>query len=77
MVPVMLGLAGWIYGAAALTLGLGFIAHAASVWFDQADAAGTSARNDRPARRAFRFSLLYLAVLYLAFAADALARFGR
>jgi len=74
LLPTVLGLAGRTYGVVALLLGIGFIIHALAVFRDQTDGAGTSALNDRPARRAFRYSLFYLTVLYLAFAVDAWVR---
>ena len=51
LAPVYFGIAGWIYGAAAILLNLGFIAHALNVL-----------RSDDllAAKRMFRFSLLYL-----------------
>jgi protoheme IX farnesyltransferase len=74
LVPALLHLTGWFYAVVALALGLGFIYYAVMVYRDQADASGASAQNDRPARKAFRYSLIYLAVLYLAFAVDAWIR---
>ena len=71
LLTTILGLAGRFYGLVALLMGLAFIVHALAVYRDQSDARGTSGDEDRPARRAFRFSLVYLAVLYLAFAIDA------
>jgi protoheme IX farnesyltransferase len=66
LLPWALGYAGWIYGGAAAVLGVGFIACAVEVLRDCQDEAGRSLTNDRPARRAFRFSLGYLAVLFAA-----------
>jgi len=77
LLPTILGVAGKTYGAVALLLGLGFIGYAVAVYRDQADASGASAHNNRPARQAFRYSLAYLAVLYLAFAVDAWIKTGR
>ncbi|MFC0411046.1 heme o synthase [Roseomonas elaeocarpi] len=70
--PWFLGLAGPIYGAAALVMGLGFLWHATRVLRDRQDAAGRSLTGDAPAKKAFRFSLLHLAVLFAALAADRL-----
>jgi protoheme IX farnesyltransferase len=51
LAPVFLGVAGWIYGAVAIALNLGFVGHAVRVL-----------RSDdlRHAKSMFRFSLLYL-----------------
>jgi protoheme IX farnesyltransferase len=68
--PWVLGLAGPLYGAVALVLGMWFAWHAVRVWRDQADASGRSRRNDEAARAAFRFSILYLFVLFGALVAD-------
>ena len=64
--------AGPVYGVCALVLGLGFLVGAWRVLRDRQDGAGRSLTNDAPARMLFRYSLLYLAVLYLAFAVDRL-----
>jgi heme o synthase len=74
LLPYWMGLAGRAYGLAAAVLGAMFLLHCVRVWADQADDSGVSARNDLPARKAFRFSLLYLAAIYLAFAVDAWIR---
>lgn len=71
-VPWAMGFAGWGYAAAAALLGAGFLRHAWAVWTDRQDGAGRSLSGDRPARRAFRFSLSYLALLFVALAADRL-----
>jgi len=68
--PVLLGLAGIVYGAAALLLGAGFLRHAWAVWTDRQEEDGRSLSGDAPARQAFRFSLLYLALLFTALPAD-------
>ncbi|MBX9698490.1 MAG: heme o synthase [Acetobacteraceae bacterium] len=68
--PWALDFAGAIYAAAAGLLGAGFLWHAWAVWTDEQDAAGRSLTGDRPARRAFRYSLSYLALLFVALAAD-------
>ncbi|MGH7067271.1 MAG: heme o synthase [Acetobacteraceae bacterium] len=70
LVPTALGLTHWIYGAAALLLGLGFIWHAVQVLRDPQDAAGVSQTRDAPAKMAFRFSIYYLFLLFAALALD-------
>jgi len=70
LAPALLGAVGWIYGAVALTLSVAFIGHAVAVWRTAEDETAFG-----PARRMFRFSLLYLAVLFAALPLDTL--FGR
>jgi protoheme IX farnesyltransferase len=41
-----------------------------TVWRDPQDATGRSLTQDMPARRTFRFSLLYLALVFAALAAE-------
>ncbi|WP_149537718.1 heme o synthase [Siccirubricoccus phaeus] len=72
LLPVLLGHAGRFYAGAALLLGGGFVYHAVRVWRDRQDAEGRSLTGDAPARRAFRYSLAYLALLFLALVLDAL-----
>ncbi|MGH7119139.1 MAG: heme o synthase, partial [Acetobacteraceae bacterium] len=72
LVPVALGLAGWIYGASAVVLGLGFICYAVKVLRDPQDAAGVSRTRDAAAKAAFRFSIYYLFLLFAALAAGRL-----
>jgi protoheme IX farnesyltransferase len=67
LVPTLMGAVGWFYGAVALTLSLAFIGHAVTVWRAADDASGHG-----PARRMFRFSLIYLAVLFAALPVDQL-----
>jgi heme o synthase len=59
--PAMIGMASWYYGAAALLLGGIFIALAVGVMRDPGEAY---------AKRTFRFSLLYLALLFAALIID-------
>jgi protoheme IX farnesyltransferase len=68
--PCLMGFAAWIYGAAAAVLGGIFLWHAWLVWTDRQDAAGRSLEGDRRARKAFRYSLSYLALLFIALAVD-------
>jgi protoheme IX farnesyltransferase len=72
LLPYWLGLAGRIYGASALLLGAAFIYYAWALLRDKQDAAGNSLSNDMPARAAFKYSLLYLFVLFGACAIDRL-----
>ncbi len=70
LAPWALGFAGPAYAVVAGLLGLGFLYYAITVWRDPQDAAGRSLTNDAPARRTFRFSLLYLALLFAALALE-------
>ena len=72
LVPWYLGFSGAIYGVAAAVLGLGFLVCVARVFTDKQDAAGVSLTNDAPARAAFKYSILYLFVLFAALAVDRL-----
>ena len=72
LAPYALGLTGRFYGAAALGLGLAFAAYAWRVLNDSQDASGVSLTADRPARAAFKFSILYLFLLFGACAIDRL-----
>ncbi|WP_428673913.1 heme o synthase [Reyranella sp.] len=67
LAPTLLGAVSWLYGIVALVLGVGFIAHAVIVWLAADDRRGHGA-----ARRMFKFSLLYLAVLFAALPLDRL-----
>jgi protoheme IX farnesyltransferase len=73
LLPWALHLTGAIYGVSAAVLGLGFIVGAWLVLRDRQDAAGVSLTRDAPAKKLFRFSLYYLAVLFTALAVDRLA----
>jgi protoheme IX farnesyltransferase len=70
--PYWLGLAGRIYGASALVLGVFFAYYAYGVLFDTQDSKGRSLTGDKPARTAFKFSILYLFMLFGACAIDRL-----
>ncbi len=64
--PVLIGLSGWIYGAAALALSVGFLRLALKLrLLDDTDKAG-----DSVARSMFLFSLLYLFGLFTALGVD-------
>ena len=67
LAPTLLGAVGWLYGAVALVLSVGFIGHAVVVWRAADDRRGHGA-----AERMFKFSLLYLAVLFAALPIDRL-----
>ena len=70
VLPWALGYTGAIYGVTAGLFSVGFLVCAWRVLFDRQDTAGTSLSDDKPARLAFRFSLIYLGVLFLALGAD-------
>ena len=68
--PWVLGFAGPIYGVSALGLGGWFVVAAVRVVRDDQDSAGRSLTKDKPARSAFRYSLVYLFALFSALAVD-------
>jgi protoheme IX farnesyltransferase len=72
LIPWLVGFSGLIYAASALGLGGYFLACVWLVARDRQDKDGVSLTNDRPARAAFRFSILYLFLLFAVFAADRL-----
>ena len=72
LVPWYLGFSHTIYGASAGVLGVGFLACVWRVFTDKQDPAGVSLTNDAPARAAFKYSILYLFVLFAALAVDRL-----
>ena len=61
LLPFTYGMSGWVYLACALALGGVFIAYAWQLWRDYSDAL---------ARRTFRFSILYLSLLFSALLID-------
>jgi protoheme IX farnesyltransferase len=65
LAPTLLGAVGWVYGGVALAFSLAFIGQAVAVWRTPDDGS-----DHGPARRMFRFSLLYLAVLFAALPLD-------
>ena len=73
VLPWLLGYTGQIYGLTAAVMSFGFFAGAVWILLDRQNDAGVSRTGDRPARLVFRYSLIYLAVLFLALAADRLA----
>ncbi|NNM55925.1 heme o synthase [Acidocella sp.] len=68
--PYLLGLCGVVYGACALVLSLVFCFYCWRVLNDQQDAQGHSLTSNAPARAAFKFSILYLFILFGACAVD-------
>jgi len=70
LVPWALGRAGPVYGMAAAALGAGYLVYSWRVLRDRQDALGVSQTRDAPARAAFRYSLMYLALLLAALAVD-------
>ncbi|GGC32493.1 protoheme IX farnesyltransferase [Siccirubricoccus deserti] len=72
LLPWAFGFSGLPYAGAAAVLGAGFLYHAVRVWRDRQDESGRSLTNDAPARKAFRYSLGYLALLFLALVVDKL-----
>ena len=61
LLPFVYGMSGWLYLAAALLLGAGFIGHAWALW---------RRYSDRLARKTFRFSILHLSLLFAALLLD-------
>lgn len=76
VVPSLVGETGWAYGLAAALLGAEFIRRAIAVWRDAQDEAGVSQSGDRPAKRLFTYSILYLFALFAALAVDRLLLAG-
>jgi heme o synthase len=68
LAPTLLGAVGWLYGCVAVALSLAFVGHAIVVWRAPDDRRGHGA-----ARRMFKFSLVYLAVLFAALPLDLVA----
>jgi protoheme IX farnesyltransferase len=64
LVPWMIGTASIAWGALSAVLGILFVVYAVKVWFDN---------TDRAPRQMFRYSLLYLALLFAALIVDRLA----
>ena len=71
--PWLIGFSGPVYGAAALVLGGWFLFRSWLVLRDDQDATGVSLTNDRPARAAFKYSIIYLFALFSVLAIDRLA----
>jgi len=71
VLPWALGYTGRLYGISATLLSLGFIVCSWRVLRDRQDADGVSLTADRPAKLTFRYSLAYLAGIFIALAAGA------
>jgi protoheme IX farnesyltransferase len=67
LLPWALGVAGPLFGLAALALGGGFLTYAVRLWRD---------RTQRTATRTFRYSIVYLFALFFALVADKALGFG-
>jgi heme o synthase len=61
LLPVIQGMSSWLYLAAAVALGAGFIGYAFALW---------RRYSDELARRTFRFSIWHLSLLFAALLAD-------
>jgi protoheme IX farnesyltransferase len=72
LAPWALGLTGPIYGLTALGMSSAFVALSWRVYVENQDAKGNSLNQDKAARTTFKFSLLYLFVLFGACAVDRL-----
>ncbi|MDR3531197.1 MAG: heme o synthase [Rhodopila sp.] len=74
LAPFLMGFSGIAYGVTAGLLGLVFLERVYRVITDRQDAQGNSQTNDTPARAAFKYSVLYLFVLFGALAIDHLVK---
>jgi protoheme IX farnesyltransferase len=72
LVPYLLGFSGMPYGVTAAVLGLLFLERVYRVVTDEQDSAGNSLTKDAPAKAAFKYSVLYLFMLFGALAVDRL-----
>jgi protoheme IX farnesyltransferase len=72
LIPFILGLAGRFYGIAALALGAAFVAYSWRVLRERQDETGKSLNRDAAAKAAFKYSILYLFLLFGACAIDRL-----
>jgi protoheme IX farnesyltransferase len=66
VLPFATKMSGWLYLVSALVLGLIFLAYGVGIWRRYSDAL---------ARRAFRYSILYLSLIFVALLADHYWRF--
>ncbi len=72
LAPFVLGLTGRFYGVSALLLGSLFTAYSWRVLHDAQDATGASLTKNAPAKACFKYSILYLFLLFGACAVDRL-----
>ncbi len=72
LVPFFVGFSGPLYGAGAGVLGAVFLERVYHVVVDRQDEAGVSLTRDMPAKRAFKYSVLYLFALFGVLAIDRL-----
>jgi heme o synthase len=72
LVPFFMGFSGRVYGVTAAVLGTVFLLRVYGVMTDRQDPTGVSLTGDAPAKRAFKYSVLYLFVLFGALAFDRL-----
>jgi protoheme IX farnesyltransferase len=72
LAPYFLGFNGPVYGVVAGLLGAVFLLRVYGVMTDRQDAEGVSLTGDAPAKRAFKYSVVYLFVLFGALALDRL-----
>ena len=61
LLPFVIGMSGWLYLVSAVLLGAGFIVYGYLLWRDYSDAL---------ARKTFRYSILYLSLLFAALLLD-------
>ena len=73
LTPYLFGYTGLLYGISAAILGAVFLYGAAWTLMDKQDEVGRSLTKDRPAKWTFKYSLLYLFLLFFALAIDHLA----
>jgi heme o synthase len=73
LIPCLLGFSGLPYGVTAAALGSVFLARAFAVVRDEQDQQGNSRTSDAPAKALFKYSILYLFMLFGALAVDRLA----
>ena len=72
LVPFFVGFSGPLYGVSAGVLGAVFLERVYHVVTDRQDEAGVSLTRDMPAKRAFKYSVLYLFALFGVLAIDRL-----
>ncbi len=72
LAPFVLGLTGRLYGVSALGLGALYVAYSWRVLYEKQDSKGDSLVRNAPARAAFKYSILYLFLLFGACVLDRL-----